>query len=243
MPDQTDHESIPSTLAAEIDDELDALVRDLSQPGRKRDQAVEFMNELRQGRKVSDFRFDQIFPPSVRRLSSTHWTPVDVASHAAKLLVTSPKTRVLDVGSGCGKFCTIGALVTSGQFVGVEQRPHLYRVAQRVTQALNIPNSSFLLGNMVDLDLSPFDAFYLFNPFYEHQTDYVRIDNSILFSSDQFTRYIEAVRTLLRAAPSGTRVATYHGFGGDMPTGYERIRRDPIGTSYVELWVKSGAPQ
>ena len=43
-----------------------------------------------------------------------HWTPVHVARRAAQFLVTGPETRVLDVGSGPGKFCLVGALATQG---------------------------------------------------------------------------------------------------------------------------------
>ncbi len=78
--------------------------------------------------------FDHVYPDWVRSLSERHWTPVDVAERAAELLVTSAGVRVLDVGSGAGKFCIIGALTTEGKFCGIEQRAHLIDVAREAAR-------------------------------------------------------------------------------------------------------------
>jgi hypothetical protein len=72
---------------------------------------------------IRDRDFDSLFPDMYQEISDTHWTPVEIARRAAQLLVADSSTRVLDVGSGIGKFCLIGALTTSAHFVGVEQRP------------------------------------------------------------------------------------------------------------------------
>ena len=60
-------------------------------------------------RSIEDEKFDQIYPARIRKLSPLQWTPVRVAAEAAKLLVTVPGTRVLDIGCGPGKFCLVGA--------------------------------------------------------------------------------------------------------------------------------------
>ncbi len=56
-------------------------------------------------RSIEDEKFDQIYPARLRMLSSLQWTPVRMAGQAARLLVTAPGTRVLDIGCGPGKFC------------------------------------------------------------------------------------------------------------------------------------------
>jgi SAM-dependent methyltransferase len=81
---------------------------------------------------IEDDRFDQVWPLRLRKLSPLHWTPIVVASHASKLLVTKPGTRVLDIGCGPGKFCLIAAALTDGYFTGVEQRREDARPAQRL---------------------------------------------------------------------------------------------------------------
>ena len=166
-----------------------------------------------------DFRFDQVFPAEIRKISETHWTPVEVAIRATELLVKDSRTRVLDVGSGCGKFCAIGALVSPGWFTGVEERLHLAEIARKASETLGATQASFIHGNMMDLDWSDFDSFYLFNPFYEHKMKSIRIDTTISHSQQKFDRYVEIVRAKLRGTRTGTRVVTYHGFGGDMPGG------------------------
>jgi hypothetical protein len=91
---------------------------------------------------------------------------------------------------------------------------------------------------MAELDWSFFDGFYLFNPFYEHKVKSIRIDTTLSYSQEEFIRYVEIVRSKLKLARVGTKVVTYHGFGGDMPLGYQCMKKEPIGTSYLELWVK-----
>ena len=79
---------------------------------------------------ITDEQFNTIYPTSIRRLSEKHWTPVSVAKAAAEFLVTNPGTRVLDIGSGAGKFCMVGAVHTRGFFTGVEQREELVQLRQ-----------------------------------------------------------------------------------------------------------------
>src|SRR4030095_5525386 len=80
---------------------------------------------LRTGAHGWNAQLDRILPLRWRRFSVMYWTPVHVARRAAQLLVTGADSQVLDVGSGPGKFCLVGALATLGHFTGVEQRPHM----------------------------------------------------------------------------------------------------------------------
>lgn len=225
-----------------IEMEIGALPRKLTPEDRRRERIRQVSSDLSAGRRVTDFRFDQVYPPEIRRISETHWTPVEVVIRATRLLAGDSGTRVLDVGSGCGKFCIVGALAGPGQFVGVEQRRHLLEIGRTAARELEATRVSFLLGNMVDLDWSLFDAFYFFNPFYEHRARSLRIDATIPHGPKTFDRYVETVRTKLKAARAGTRVATYHGFGGEMPSGFQLIHQEPIDTSHLKIWVKMPTP-
>ncbi|PIR15353.1 MAG: SAM-dependent methyltransferase [Elusimicrobia bacterium CG11_big_fil_rev_8_21_14_0_20_64_6] len=196
------------------------------------------VGDLRGGRTVSDLQFDQVYPPEIRRLSPTHWTPVEVAVRAGALLAPDESARVLDVGSGCGKFCSVAALSGLGRFIGVEQRPHLLAAAEMSAEELGADRASFVPGNMADLDWSSFDAFYLFNPFFENSSKSIRIDETVSFGGGKFARYVEVVRAKLDNAKAGTKVATYHGFGGEMPAGYRRVKKEPMRSDFLELWVK-----
>ena len=70
------------------------------------------LTRVSRGEPVADAEFDLLYPRPVRPLSERFWSPIDVARRAAELLVVRPGTRVLDVGSGAGKFCVVGALTS-----------------------------------------------------------------------------------------------------------------------------------
>ncbi len=185
---------------------------------------------------IEDEKFDQIYPPEIRQLSSIFWTPVAVAAEAARLLVAESGTRVLDVGSGAGKFCLIAARLTDGRFTGVEQRPELVAAAHTAMNVLNVPGIEFLQANIVDIAFSDFDAFYIFNPFEENMHGH-KIDSTIPLSPSLFQRYTAYVSDALGARPLGTRVVTYMGYAEDIPACYE-CEQTFFGDD-LKLWVKS----
>lgn len=193
---------------------------------------------LKAGRSVLNSRFDALLPPGIRRFSARHWTPVQVAKRAAELLVEDSKSMILDIGSGAGKFCIVGALTTPGQFVGVEQRSSLHRTACGIVDKFSIPRVQFLNSRMEDVDWGQFSGFYLFNPFYENIAETIRMDQAVEFSESRYKECIELVRSKLSGARPGTRVVTYYGFGGEFPRGFSLQYREPIATSALELWIK-----
>jgi SAM-dependent methyltransferase len=190
---------------------------------------------LRAGGHVTDSRFDDLFPIPIRAMSRIYWTPVRVARRAAELLVGNSTRRVLDVGSGAGKFCVIGALSTRGRFFGVEQNPALVDCARDVAGLLGLADTTFTCGAFHAQSPTSFDAFYFFNPFEEN-----RLPGPAPTGPEPACRFDSDVRRaqdFLRAADRGARVVTYNGLGGPIPEGYRLARRDPIGCG-LELWVK-----
>jgi SAM-dependent methyltransferase len=185
---------------------------------------------------LEDDRFDQIFPERVRRLSSLYWTPVAVASHAAKLLVRKPGIRVLDVGCGPGKFCLIAAALTDGHFTGIEQRADLAKVAKDAALKERRKNIEIIHGNVTDLSFSEYDAFYLFNPFEENVFENQSIDRSVPLSADLYIKYIKYVAAELCAKPFGTLVVTYAGPALEVPSCYD-CELSAFGRD-LKLWVK-----
>jgi hypothetical protein len=191
---------------------------------------------------VDDDVFDSAFPAECRKLSARHWTPVEVAVRAAELLVPEPGTKVLDVGSGIGKFCMVGALTSLGEFTGVEQRKLLFDQARDITQRHGIPRVKFRNANIVDIDWTEFDSFYFYNPFYEHLFESLKIDAKLCLGEEYFTHYVETVRKKLSQARLGTRVVTFHGFGGAMPPGFRQAAREPFNGDHLELWIRHRLP-
>jgi hypothetical protein len=189
-----------------------------------------------------DEDFDHLYPDWGRRLSTVHWTPVAIARRAAQWLVTRPGTRVLDVGAGVGKFALVGSLVTDGVFYGIEQRRQFVNAAQAAAGSIGAKRAHFLHGNMMALDWKMFDAFYLYNPFLEdHRFEPHRGMSEV--EIDVVCAYIEFVQRRLLRAPVGTRVATYHGFGGDLPSCYQLQPESAGAIEDLEFWIRCAEPR
>ncbi len=193
---------------------------------------------LRRGVLVDDRLFDDVYPLHVRGASSIHWTPVEVAVRAAKLLAIEPGARILDIGSGVGKFCIVAAAAVDARVRGIEHRPHLVEIAERAAARVGV-DVTFTTGTFSAADADGVDGIYLFNPFGENLCSSAdSIDVTVERSAERFRRDIAAVEELFREARVGTRVVTYCGFGGRLPSGYTLATRDRC-AGLIELWVKT----
>jgi predicted RNA methylase len=194
---------------------------------------------LRRGERVYDQVFDDVFPWQARRASNVHWTPVEVAVRAAKLLTEGVEAPVvLDVGAGIGKFCAVAAAIVRGTVVGVERRAHLIEIARGAAAKLGVA-IELLHGTIEDHDLSAVNGVYMFNPFGENlaaREDH--LDETVELGGDVFWRDVAATQRFLRRAQLGTRVVTYCGWGGAMPKGYELVLRERL-MGPLELWRKT----
>jgi len=197
------------------------------------------IDRVRLRQSVPDREFDAIFPESIREVSSQYWTPLEVAQRAAEMLAPNAATHVLDVGSGAGKFCLVGALTTPGQFTGVEQRGHLQRLARAIAAQHGVRHANYVHAEMREIDWGRFGAFYFFNPFGEnHFCEESRLDNSVELSPQRFERDAQFALNALSRARVGTHVVTYHGMGAEMPRGYDLYACEKAGTDVLEHWVK-----
>ena len=148
---------------------------------------------------------------------------VGIARRAWQLFAELGVERVLDVGSGAGKFCLVAGAVSSAlSFHGIEQREGLVRGARELGERLGVANARFSVGDAMAAPWSGFDGLYFFNPFGEniHASD-ERIDSSVELSDERYEHEVELSEQKLAAAAVGTVVITYHGFGGRIPGAYE----------------------
>jgi len=194
---------------------------------------------LRENRPVSDREFDMVFPPAIRALSERHWTPASVARRAATLLARSRDSHILDVGSGVGKFCIIGSLSTGARFAGIEQRSHLVDVARGTARWCGAARATFLAGDIRNVNWRGFDGLYLFNPFAEHLFGTAeRIDGTVPLTRERYDDDVHFASCELRALTLGTRVALYHSFGTNVPSGFEWIHHERFGSGALDVWEK-----
>jgi len=194
---------------------------------------------LARGLPVTDTEFDRIYPESVRKLSEIHWTPVDVARRASQLLDVGERTYVLDVGSGVGKFCMVAALCSVGRYLGVEQRGDLVELSKKLVKGYEIPRVNFLNAKVEDVDWRAFTGIYLYNPFVEIlYSSENRIDDAIAVGAEKYVELVQFVQKVLGRLAVGTRVVTFHGFGGEMPPFYDITATERWGDDYLVRWER-----
>jgi predicted RNA methylase len=180
-------------------------------------------------------------PPSVRALSGQFWTPLAVALRVAEWMDALEVETVVDVGSGAGKLCVAAALASKARYHGVEHRAHLVGAARALARTLEVDDrATFELRTVGDTPPPEAQAYYLYNPFGENRFDrFERIDADVELGEARFRRDVTAVERWLRAAPKGTLVVTYNGFGGTMPSTFEELRVDRVSPLPLRMWRKT----
>ncbi|RYZ51874.1 MAG: methyltransferase domain-containing protein [Sphingobacteriales bacterium] len=185
----------------------------------------------------SDDKFDQLYPLSTRSLTKRHWTPLRVAEKAAAFLAAENNTKILDIGSGSGKFClAAGYYKPQASFHGVEQRLPLVYNAETARLILRLGNVSFSHCNFTRLNLRDYDHFYFYNSFYENLVGTDKIDNSIVYSGELYNYYTHYLYRQLDQQPAGTRLATYHSMEDEIPKSYHVVGTEM--DNLLKFWIK-----
>jgi hypothetical protein len=200
----------------------------------------EMARRIRGGALVADAAFDLWLPDAARAFSNAHWTQVGVAMRVARWLAVRNVRRVLDVGSGAGKFCVVGALASTVLYEGIEHRRQLIEAAKELAGVFGVEQrTAFRLESIEAVDADRFDAYYFYNPFEENlQLPSRWIDRAVELGPDRFRRDTLAAELLLRRMRVGTYVVTYNGFGGCVPDCFELELSKPTGRSLLRVWRK-----
>jgi hypothetical protein len=186
--------------------------------------------------EVSDDEFNSIYPEKIRTLARKHWTPVSVAKLAAEFLVEKTGTRVLDIGSGAGKFCMIGATHTKGYFTGVEQRLPLVNLSTKLSAYYYIRNVSFIHSNITSVAFSDYNAFYFYNSFHENIDLNCKIDDTIKLSAERYHSYSTYIAGQFASLPPGSRLATYYSPPNIVPRAFKL--QDSLLGGALNFWEK-----
>lgn len=185
---------------------------------------------------VTDDDFNAIYPEKIRILSKKHWTPVSVAKLASDFLVDKPGTRVLDIGSGAGKFCMIGATNTKGQFTGVEQRLELIQISRELSDSYNIHNVKFLHANITSTAFNEYDAFYFYNSFYENIDLVNKIDGTVRLNIHLYHLYSMYIVEQFAFLPLGARLVTFCSPSAIIPRTFRLM--DSLKGGLLKFWEK-----
>jgi len=183
------------------------------------------IEKLKTQKYISDHEFNSIYPIEIQALSSRHWTPVDVAKKATQFLCYKDGLKVLDAGSGAGKFCMVGATIQPFcTFFGIDFRDQLIGLSNQLKEKYKINNVEYIKKNLLDVNFTDFDSIYFFNSFHERIDDSAIIDNKSKVSHTLYRRYVKNLYLQLSEMPIGTRVASYHTSDFCIPNSYSKVK-------------------
>ena len=192
--------------------------------------------QLKQKKYPENATFDKIYPKLYQEHSARHFTPVNIAIKAAKLLVDNPSDKILDVGSGVGKFCCIGSCVTDANFYGVEQRKSLTNLANKIKRNYKLKKAHFINDDFKALDFKKFNGIYFFNSFHEYFDDTCILDESSKVSLMEYKKFHQDLMDKLNECHSGTKLVTYYKFKNKIPSTYQFI--DMNETGLLKFYIK-----
>lgn len=206
----------------------------------------DYLSRLRVGLAIGDVPdrvFDELLSPMARSRSRPFWTPIGVAQRAAKRLAERGARRVLDVGSGPGKFCIVAACARPEvQFRGIEHRAELVEGATALGRRLRLDNLEFSCGDALAADWHGFDGLYFFNPFAENSFAPEDVfDATVELSAVRLASELLRSTRLLSSVRVGTVVVTYHGLSGPIPSSFELDFEERAGSTFLRTWVKRRA--
>ncbi|MBC7743222.1 MAG: hypothetical protein H7061_13570 [Bdellovibrionaceae bacterium] len=121
---------------------------------------------------------------------------------------------------------------------GIEQRADQFKVAEKIRSVNNLKNVHFIHGNMLNLDWSDYDIYYLYNPFQEHISDfgYIKIDSQIELNQKYYIQYTSRVYNQLCLANPGKKLVTFYGYGGSIPSNWQLTQSRIIGYGNLSMW-------
>jgi hypothetical protein len=185
----------------------------------------------------TDADFDWLYPEHFQLMSLKQWTPLSIARKAAEFLA-EPGSKVLDIGSGIGKFCLTGAFFNpETTFYGVEQRHELYHYAKIAQDYTQLANACFMHANITQINFKEFDHFYFFNSFYENIDRENAIDDTIETSYSLYTYYTEYLLAALKTVKPGTRLVTYQCLDEVIQSNFKLVWFS--GNGLLRLWIKT----
>lgn len=201
----------------------------------------ELAMQLRSGVVPPESAFDRYLSADLQARSGRHWTPLHVVSRAVRWLDSIGVRTVVDVGSGVGKFCVLAGLAGTQTYLGIEERPGLVAVADRLARAFGVRDRvRFETGVFGRTALPAADVYYFFNPFAEgifEPASHVAADRERSLARYRFE--VRAAASFLRSLPPGAHVLTYHGFGGRMPRSFDEVCVDSRIPALLRLWRKT----
>lgn len=186
---------------------------------------------------ASDLVFNKLYTTQIRSLADRHWSTLEVAEKAAHFLTMDGNVKVLDIGSGVGKFCLAAAYYKPNSFFyGVEQRISLVEESNKVNELLQLSNVQFMHQNILETNFDLYNHFYFYNAFHENLSEDDKIDDAVAYSKDLYHNYTRYVFRQLEKKTSGTRLATYFSSELEVPSSFIEVYSEM--NNNLKFWMK-----
>ena len=192
-------------------------------------------------RHSSESSFDLLLTKENRKLSATFWTPEEVVQTAIDWLKLDAESKVLDIGSGVGKFCLLAAEKSEANFTGIEIRKHLVEEAKRLQDILQINNCKFIHSDIKEIDFQQFNTFFYYNSFCEHLAINEIIDSTIELKESLQRRYEDFLFQQFENLAPDSKIITYFSGNLALPSNFELIKLNKDNT--LALWSNQQKPK
>jgi len=198
------------------------------------------IEQIQLGKGTEETEFDHIFPPYYRFQSTVHWSSISVARQISNWIKSLNLKSVVDIGCGVGKLCLLLRILTNYEIYGIEQRPNLVEIANKIIKVNSFKNILITQMNMLDLDWDSYDIYYLYNPFQEHiaEEGFSIIEKNIEFDTKKYAHYTSEVFRQLTWAKPGKMLITFHGYGGNVPSAWTMVASRHIDNGDLTMWIK-----
>ena len=185
---------------------------------------MDVFSKLRNKDAVFDEEFDTIFPEDVREHSNRHFTSVFIAQQAAAFLTEKGAKTILDIGSGTGKFCLVASAISNANFTGVEHRTYHVEIGNDCAKRFGLHNCEFIADDILNIDFSNYNAFYIFNPFLESKDPTAQMDKALKEGLKEYETYSAYVYKQFDSLSVGTRIASYWTSKTQFPPSFELVK-------------------
>ena len=191
----------------------------------------EILDCIEKGDLPSDELLDSLLPEELRIHADQHFAGAYAIQLASEFLVKNQSSpHILDIGSGTGKFCLLGALLQkTAQFNGVEYRASFVQIAKDIAVQFDTPNVHFECQNILSHSFENYDGFFMFNPFLEHRNTNARM-NDFDDEPNQAADYLAHVHKELAQRPTGTRLACLYVNEAHIPENFKLVDQKMGGT-------------
>ena len=140
-------------------------------------------------------------------------------------------------GAPGGKTCYVASrLSNEGLMIANDISKLRASILSSNIERFGLKNASVQHEDVMEIDFTNFDAFYLYNPFYENLAFHKRLNNEVELLGSLYGYYFKNTELKLSQTKKGTRLVTFHGNNFEVPESFKKVKEAEGGA--LKLWIK-----